>query len=197
MYDEVDISNKILELTRITAPETTQKLLEIIDQELGIPKDIALKYIIELENQGKLRLSQPPEMIPKNLDDYLLTTHGLWFWINIVLSVVTAISVFTISDKNIPYIYIRYILGFIFVFILPGFSLIKFLFPTREMDNIERTAISIGTSLVLVPLVGFLLNFTPWGIRLTSITFSLLALTILLTFLGLMREYKEKLKAYT
>ena len=56
------------------------------------------------------------------------------------------------------------ILGVLF---LPGFTLIKTLFPTREIDNIERTALSIGMSLALVPLVGLLLNYTPWGIRLT------------------------------
>ena len=93
-----------------------------------------------------------------------------------------------------PYVYIRYVLGSIFVLLLPGYSLIKTLFPTREIDNIERTALSIGMSLALVPLVGLLLNYTPWGIRLTPVTLSLLALTTFLTITGLQREYTEKTK---
>ncbi len=47
-------------------------------------------------------------------------------------------------------------------------------------------------SLALVPLVGLLLNYTPWGIRLTPVTLSLLALTIILTIIGLLREHNEK-----
>jgi uncharacterized membrane protein len=49
-------------------------------------------------------------------------------------------------------------------------------------------------SLALVPLVGLLLNYTPWGIRLTPITLSLLALTIALTITGLIREHQDKTK---
>jgi len=192
MSDDVEISNKILELAKTKAPETVQKLIDLADQELGIPRDIALKQVIELENQGKLRMFTPPESIPKNLDAYLFSIHASWFWIIITISVATTISVFTIPEKAIPYVYIRYILGSIFVLLLPGYSLIKTLFPTREIDDIERTALSIGMSLALVPLVGLLLNYTPWGIRLTPVTLSLLSLTIILTITGLLREHNEK-----
>jgi uncharacterized membrane protein len=48
-------------------------------------------------------------------------------------------------------------------------------------------------SLALVPLVGLLLNYTPWGIRLTPITISLLTLTIILSITGVIREHSEKL----
>ena len=71
---------------------------------------------------------------------------------------------------------------------------IKTLFPTKEIDNIERTALSIGMSLALVPLIGLLLNYTPWGIRRTPVTLSLLALTIALTITGLIREHQAKTK---
>ena len=49
-------------------------------------------------------------------------------------------------------------------------------------------------SLALVPLVGFLLSYTPWGIILTPVTLSLLALATFLTIIGLQREYTEKTK---
>ena len=192
MSDDVEISNKILELAKTKAPETVQKLIDLADQELGIPRDIALKQVIELENQGRLRLSSPPGSIPKELNAYLFSAHAAWFWIIITLSITTTISVFTIPENAIPYVYIRYVLGSVFVLLLPGYSLIKTLFPTREIDNIERTALSIGMSLALVPLVGLLLNYTPWGIRLTPVTLSLLSLTIILTITGLLREHNEK-----
>jgi len=77
---------------------------------------------------------------------------------------------------------------------LPGYSLIKALFPTKEIDNIERTALSIGISLALVPITGLLLNYTPWGIRLTPVTLSLLALTTVFATAAIIREHQTKQK---
>jgi hypothetical protein len=191
---EEEIYEKILEIVKTEEPETVEKLIELANHRLGIDKDTILKHAIELENQERLRLSQPPGSIPTEFNTYLFSSNAAWFWIIIALSISTTISVFTILENATPYVYIRYILGSVFVLFLPGYSLIKTLFPTREIDNIERTALSIGMSLALVPLVGLLLNYTPWGIRLTPVTLSLLSLTTILTIIGLQREYTQKTK---
>jgi len=187
-----DISEKIIEIVKTEEPETVEKLLELANQRLGITKDAALEQIIELENKGRLSLSQLPGSIPQRFNTYLFSSNAAWFWIIIALSISTTISVFTIHENATPYVYIRYILGSIFVLLLPGYSMIKTLFPTREINNTERTILSIGMSLALVPLVGLLLNYTPWGIRLTPVTLSLLSLTTILTVTGLQREYTQK-----
>lgn len=193
MSEDAEISNKILELINNKSPETVEKLIEIVDQELDIPRDIALKQVIELENEGKLRLSSPPESIPKEFKTYLFSIHASWFWVIMAMSTATAIAIFTIHENAIPYVYIRYILGSIFLLLLPGYSLIITLFPTREIDNIERIALSIGVSLALVPLIGLVLNYTPWGIRLTPIFLSLLAITTILSITGIIREHQTKI----
>jgi uncharacterized membrane protein len=61
------------------------------------------------------------------------------------------------------------------------------------MDTIERAALSIGLSLAIVPIVGLFLNYTSWGIRLTPITLSLLALTITFATAALIREHQAKI----
>lgn len=196
MSEDAEIPLKILELVKASSPETVEGLIEEAHRELEVPKDVVLKHVIELQNEGKLTLTSPPESIPVSLETYLISMHATWFWAIIILSTTTTLSIFTITEKAYPYIYFRYILGSIFVLFLPGYSLIKALFPTKEIDNIERTAISIGMSLALVPLVGLLLNYTPWGIRLTPITVSLLGLTIILSIAGLIREHQEKTVEY-
>ncbi|QLG27433.1 DUF1616 domain-containing protein [Halorarum halophilum] len=89
---------------------------------------------------------------------------------------------------------LRILLGLPFVLFAPGYALIAALFPeagesptetTDEesspdrsgIDGIERVALSFGTSIAVVPLVGLVLNFTPFGIRLLPLMVSLSGLT--------------------
>lgn len=46
------------------------------------------------------------------------------------------------------------------------------------IDGIERVALSFGLSIAIVPLIGLVLNFTPWGIRLTPVTVSVAGFTL-------------------
>lgn len=59
-----------------------------------------------------------------------------------------------VGTRVYPLVYARYVLGSIFVLWLPGYTPIKALFLTKEIDNIERIALSIGMSLALVPIPG-------------------------------------------
>ena len=63
---------------------------------------------------------------------------------------------------------------------------------TENPDNIERIALSLGMSIALVPIIGLLLNYTPWGITLTPITLSLLALTTVFATAAILREHQTK-----
>jgi uncharacterized membrane protein len=187
------MSEKILELVEKHNPKTVEELIQLIENDLDIPRKTAMEHIIQLEDEMKLKLSFPENAIPEDIFEYLRSRNAYWFWITMILAITTTISVFTISENSYPLIYIRYILGSIFILILPGYSLIKTLYPESEIDNIERTALSIGTSLAIVPLVGLLLNYTSWGIRITPITLGILLLTAILAITGLIREYQEKI----
>lgn len=69
---------------------------------------------------------------------------------------------------------VRITLGLIFILFLPGYALIAALFPSGEsIDWIERLALSFGLSIAVTPLIGLVLNYTPWGIRLEPIVASI------------------------
>ncbi len=51
----------------------------------------------------------------------------------------------------------------------------------RGIDGIERVALSFGLSIAVVPLVGLVLNFTPWGIRLAPIMVAVSGVTLAAT----------------
>ena len=51
--------------------------------------------------------------------------------------------------------------------------------PDRSgIDGIERVALSFGLSIAVVPLIGLVLNFTPWGIRLVPVVTAVAAFTL-------------------
>ncbi len=59
-----------------------------------------------------------------------------------------------------------HILAILLVLFVPGYVFVASLFPNdTEIDWTERVALSVGLSITVVPLLGFILNFTPWGIR--------------------------------
>lgn len=84
---------------------------------------------------------------------------------------------------------LRVILGVPFVLFLPGYFLVSALFPGRDdLEGIERLALSLGLSLALVPLIGLMLNYTPFGIRLWPVTLSLFGFMLVTTWIAQFRR---------
>lgn len=46
------------------------------------------------------------------------------------------------------------------------------------IDGVERVALSFGLSIAIVPLIGLILNFTPWGIRLLPVVTAVAGFTL-------------------
>jgi len=192
----------ILDFIKATDAETVEQVITQVKLKYSISEEEAMKHIINLQNQGKLTLRSPATPIPSTLTNYLRTSQAYWYWITISLAIIATALVFTVPEKAYPIAYGRYILGSIFILWLPGYTFIKAWFPTKvpiqtsstELDRIERIALSIGMSLALVPIVGLLLNYTPFGIQLASITISLLALTLTFATAAIIREHKANLK---
>lgn len=212
MNDETateDLAETILRIVVQQKPETVSQLAELVRQAIhGQDKEMLdvrqayeaqnkqiLNTILKLQQQGKLQLTPRPQILATSA--YLKTSAALWFWGTIALTLATLAAVFTIPETAYPLIYIRYVLGTIFVLWLPGYAFTRALFPEqlpiktseKDLDIIERAALSIGTSLALVPMVGLLLNYTPWGIRLTPIVLSLVALTAVFAVAAVLREH--------
>ncbi len=88
----------------------------------------------------------------------------------------------------------RVVLGLPFILFIPGYVLVFALFPGRGISTIERVALSFGLSIAVVPLVGLVLNYTPWGIRLEPILISLVVLVFVLSAIGWYRWHHVPLK---
>ena len=98
---------------------------------------------------------------------------------------------------------IRIILGLPFLLFIPGYLLGFALFPLRKkndgIDTIERIALSFALSLAVVPIIGLVLNFTPWGLQIVPIFLSLfgfiIGVGVIVLFLWYRTPSKERLIA--
>ncbi|SDG29316.1 DUF1616 domain-containing protein [Halorientalis regularis] len=103
---------------------------------------------------------------------------------------------------------LRVVLGLPLVLFVPGYVFIAALFPeagespadsesdpdatdseSSGIDGIERVALSFGLSIAIVPLIGLVLNFTPWGIRLVPILIGLNGFTLAATAIAARRRW--------
>jgi len=199
LTDENTLYQTIIKIIKEDRPQTIEQLVSLAEKRVQIPKQRILESIIKMQSEGKISFEKPQQAVT-TLAAYLKTEQTLWYWATLATSIITVIVVFAIPENLYPLVYIRYGLGSIFVLWLPGYAFIKALFPTENsaktsekgLDMVERIALSLGMSLALVPLVGLLLNYTPWGIRLAPIVLSLLALTIVFATAALIREYNAE-----
>jgi uncharacterized membrane protein len=111
------------------------------------------------------------------------------FWINVLgITLIVFISLFSTS-------FVRILIGVPFALFFPGYALVCALFPSnREVDGIERFALSIGLSLAVVPLIGLVLNYTPFGIRLYPVLISLFLFTFLMSVAAGYRRKRLKVE---
>lgn len=182
-----DTDKRIFRLLQKTGGTELDNVVEYISREANISEEEVSRTIYRLWKKGYIDLERPKPV--KNIFSYLLSVDGIWFYILTILIASTIILVFLV-DKP-PLIYLRYILGSLYVLYLPGYTLIEALYPRGdELDPLERLALSIGLSLALVPLVGLVLNYTPWGIRLTPVTISLALIAEALALYALYRKYR-------
>lgn len=108
--------------------------------------------------------------------------------ITLLFTILCLLFVFISPLNQTP---VRSVLGLPLVIFLPGYSLIAMLFPKRDdVTGIERVALSFILSAVVTPLIGLILNFTPFGIRLIPVLFVLSTFTISVSLVALVRRSK-------
>jgi uncharacterized membrane protein len=181
-----DTEELVVKVTGSMGNPKLQDLVEKLEDE-GLDFGDAAKTVYALWKQDSLDLIEPS--LPSTLSRYALSLRSLWFWALTALVALMIPTVFYVVDA--PFLYVRYVLGILFVLYLPGSMLIEALYPkSQDLESLERLALSIGLSLAVTPLIGLVLNYTPWGIRLTPITISLATFTEAMAITALIRKYR-------
>ncbi len=194
---EKELENTILQVVKEENPASVRELALSVRQKLQISESKIMNSIMKLEAEDRLKLTKNGKALG-TMSSFLMTDHAAWYDATLALVAATLFVALAIPEGMYPWVYARYVIGAISVLWLPGYSFMRALFPSgkfskssKELDSIERTALSLGMSLAIVPIVGLLLNYTAWGIRIVPILLSLSSLTVVFATIALIREYRN------
>jgi uncharacterized membrane protein len=111
-----------------------------------------------------------------------------WLGIIVLYTVLTILFVYLIPGGS-PFFIFRYVFGFIFVAILPGYCLVSLLFAKEnKLDLIEESVLSVALSFGVAGLTGLFLGLSPIGINFASITISLSVIVLVLAATAFVRK---------
>jgi len=192
---EIPLREQIIQRVKAENPRTVRDLFEIVRmRRLTLSEEDFVRTIGELKESGMLELELPAPKVDSYLAYLKLSDENAWFYLVVLATLTTFLAIY-ILPSTYPLITLRWIVGSIFVLFLPGYVTVQALFPEgQELDKIERFALTIGLSLAITPLIGLLLNYTPWGIRLDPIVVALSLFTLGLAATGTFRKYTTILK---
>ena len=198
-----ELTETVIKVIKEKKPQSVKQLTIMLNESLGLDEKLILESVLKLQAQDIIRLENQT-VEPLSLSSYLKTGDVLWYWVTIAVGVITVALALMMSASVYPFVYVRNVLGVIFVLFLPGYAFVKALFPdnmpikvsTKTLEMIERFALSIGMSIALVSIVGLILYYTPYVLDLTAVVLSLLVLTLILASIAVARTYDIKKETY-
>lgn len=113
----------------------------------------------------------------------------------LLINLIVLVEIFTVTFFSNDIL--KMVLGFPFLLFCPGYALISALFPKKDdLDTIERITLSIGLSMAIVPLIGLILHFSPYGIRLYPILISVTSVIFIFSIIAFYRRREEAFSYY-
>lgn len=187
---ETSLHDALKNTIRIKHPKSVGELAYLIQASRPVNEDDFANELRALVREGAIELIEPAYEI-ESIADYLTSvTLSGWLWASMALTVLAVLSVVFIPD-NFPINIVRWVLSSAFVIYLPGYMFIQAIFPKKEdLDHLERFLFSVGASLAVVSLVGLILNYLPWGMRLVPITIALTVFVVFFAFLAATRKFR-------
>lgn len=172
----------------------TSELISTLEKTYGLSQDSAINLLLELEHENTLKFSKK-ESAHTSIRSYLFSSQAIWFSLSILLIVAAALFIFLpVSELTAPF---RFVFGFILAYVLPGYLLTKAAFPDKLPINnisenillVERVIFIIALDVTITPFVAAALNFSPWGIQVTSLTSAIAVVTVVFAALALVRQF--------
>lgn len=178
------LEERVLRILETTNPKTVEEVVDAIRREEPLVTE-EIKEITDilrrLDERGMIELTNLPVDQPAKAGirarDTAIRHGNCWLYLVLSGAVATLAAVYLLppGDALVP---VRWVLGTLLVTFLPGYATVQALFPGPNPKSIERFALSLALSLAIVSLTAFLLNYTPWGVRLDPVVTTLVLYTV-------------------
>jgi hypothetical protein len=186
------LGTQAMEILKRNGPTNVKDLFYTLHaDDASITEAEVTDLVWRLAEQGKIALDdfQPIRSFTQFLRAW--EKNGVLYGslaISIALTIITYAA-----PLSAPFPELKWVLGSIFVLFIPGYVTVSALFPkVTDLDSIERLALSVGLSLVLIPFLGVLLSIAPFGIGLAYVLPWLIILTFLLSMVAIFRGYSAE-----
>ncbi len=169
-------------LSQSTPRSVRQLVARIRVKNSTVSEDRILSAIDALEHDGVIDLKMP--RFESFRDFFLDVSWNSDFFV--VLSIAATSGLLYFVATGLPWRLLQIVPGVLLVFYLPGHSFLKIVLASRELQPLERIVLEIGTSIVLIMLMGLLLNFSGFGLLSAS---ALASVTVFNTIMALWASY--------
>ncbi len=196
------LESSLIQLIRERRPESVEMLVRQAETELQIQEKEIIDCILQLQARGEIRLLKPQrEANLQKKSEYARRIALNWFGMTVVFLIITAAVVIVVPESLYPVSVLRQLFGSMLVLWWPGFCFVKALFPSssegQSLSSLARIAFSICMSVAIVSVVGLILNYTPWGVRLVPLTISSILVAMFFASVGVTRERRMLSKTRT
>lgn len=168
----------------------SRRLRDIVEGASRRERIRRIARIYEDVSSGRAKLVDPNP--PGSILEYLLRIeYSLWFYTVILLTALAVVSIVLSHRYTLLYPF-RLVFGGLFAAFLPGYTIVEALYPREgQLSDIEKLGISIALSLAVVPMIGFILNYTREGITLERLLILNSTLIIITSMIALVRKYRH------
>ena len=188
-HDSDPIRTAILDLAATNRDLTVQGAYRALKKENSdLSEELFLREVLRLKSAGVLTLREG-DLSGSFVRFLIRWDSNMWLYVVVSLTIFALIGVYTIPDQY-PYEIIRWFFGSFFILFIPGFATTHVLYD-KGLTVLVSGLLSVGLSIVLILVFGFLLNFLPWGINILSVTTSMSGYTLLIALAGSWRKYRS------
>ena len=114
-----------------------------------------------------------------------------WYILIILFSILSTVLIVIIGDNSNMWIYFRQVISIPFTFFFPGYVLVNNIYSVNEIGDVEKLALSISLSLIIVPSIGLLSNYMGLGINKNTQTYLILSFILVMSIIGVYKTYKS------
>ncbi len=110
-----------------------------------------------------------------------------WLLAIILYTVITLVFAYFTPRDSVLVVFSGFF-GFTFVAFVPGYCLISFIFPEGKLDVVETAVLSVALSFSIAGISGLFLGLSPIGINISSITYALSSIVVILAVLAFLKK---------